>query len=600
MRLIATLAICLVLSSGGVAQAADRPTPNDLAAFSDAVARNFLPWLERQPQYAGSRLDRDAGQVIVSLTEADPGVIAGLDARMPGGSDGWRLELLEYTWKQLRRAMASAWKLRSLPGARQLESTWIDVEENRVGLRFERGAIKRADIGATERKWERALGVPVYIWREEIAPSIPHAGAWVKLPDAPWGAANAVAVGVDGDMLVLDRETGRVLRFDPERNTWKRGARAPKPFRSYGASIWTGSELILPHTKDASRIATYDPTADRWRTRKLPPSPLSGSDAVVWADGRLVVADIETENEVDIERSLAMLDLDTGEWTELPAPEAPSQLVDLHWTGSVLLAVTTDEYEDLVQVTVLDLDDGEWGEPLTGPLSWWYRHSVWIGDRLLFSGGGEYGPSDASFDPVTMSWTEEDFDCPLDTREAIWTGELLISESSRYSLDPTTGTCYRFTGRDRTMNFNAVVWTGDRVIYWSGGGAEEGHPDPYRHNGHAFVFASGAAIDEQQAAELTAAVLGDELTERTHDRALGLYLDDLSGQHVVVVPARGDAPTADDYAEFGVPLRIERLDLTPDELERIEADVWTTDHFEYQHTDDAIERWRREVGAPDR
>ncbi len=24
------------------------------------------------------------------------------------------------------------------------------------------------------------------------------------------------------------------------------------------------------------------------------------------------------------------------------------------------------------------------------------------------------------------------------------------------------------------------------------------------------------------------------------------------------------------------------------------------DHFEYQHTDDAIEPWRREVGAPDR
>ncbi len=177
MRVIVTLALTLtlVLSFAPVTQAADRPTPNDLAAFSDAVARNVLPWLERQPQYAGTRLDRDAGQVVVSLTEADPEVIAGLDARVPGGSDGWRLEVPEYTWKQLRRAMVSAWKMRSLPGARQLESSWIDIEENRIGLRFERGAIKYRDVPATEREWQQALDMPVSVWREEIAPSEPFA-----------------------------------------------------------------------------------------------------------------------------------------------------------------------------------------------------------------------------------------------------------------------------------------------------------------------------------------------------------------------------------------------------------------------------------------
>jgi hypothetical protein len=36
-----------------------------------------------------------------------------------------------------------------------------------------------------------------------------------------------------------------------------------------------------------------------------------------------------------------------------------------------------------------------------------------------------------------------------------------------------------------------AVWTGDRIIYWSGGGAEKGQPNPYRRNGYAFVFSDG-------------------------------------------------------------------------------------------------------------
>ncbi len=487
MRVILALALSLVLSSAAVTQAADRPTPNELAIFSDDVQRQVMPWLEQQPEYAGMWLDRDAVQIVVSLTDADPEIIAGLDARVPGGGDGWRLEVPAYTWKQLSRATHEAHRIRSgLPGAGRLESSWVDVEENRVGLRFERGAIKRADMASAERKWERALGVPSHIWREEIAPSTPHAGEWEKLPDAPWGAANAVALAVDGDMLVLEPETGRVLRYDTDVRTWKRGARAPKRFDYWAPWVWTGTELVVLDGRRSARVFAYDQAEDHWRG--LPRSPLDGADLAVWADGRVVVADIETESEVDIERSLAVLDLDTGEWTELPAPEAPSQLADLHWTGSMLLAVTSDEVQDIVQVAVLDLDEGAWSEPITGPVGWWHRDSAWIGDRLIFSGDGEYGLTDASFDPVTMTWSEEDYSCPVDTREALWTGELLVSESSRYSLDPDTGACYRFPGGARTMNSNAVVWTGDRVIYWSGGGAEEGYPDPYRHHGHAFVF----------------------------------------------------------------------------------------------------------------
>ena len=82
-----------------------------------------------------------------------------------------------------------------------------------------------------------------------------------------------------------------------------------------------------------------------------------------------------------------------------------------------------------------------------------------------------------------------------------------------------------------------------------------------------------AADHEQAAAELTAAVLGDELMPRIHERVLGLYRDEGSGEYVVVVPSTGDVPSAADYARFGLPVRIELLDLTPEDLETILADV---------------------------
>ena len=487
--LVAALAIVLVLPSPALAQATERLTPNELAIFSSAVKRNVLPWLEQQPEYAGAWLDPEEGELVVSLTEADPAVIAGLDARTPGGREGWRLETTGTTWQELMPATRRAWRVDSkLPGVGRLEASWIDAQENRVGLRFERGAIEYRDVPAVERAWQEELGVPVYVWREVIAPSQRLAGAWTKLPEAPWGAAEAVAVAVDGDMLVVDRPTGRVLRHAPAARTWERGARAPQGFDHHSPWVWTGTELVVLDQAEPARNFAYDPAQDGWR--RLAPSPLQGADIAVWADGHVIVADVEREDGVDIERSLAMLDLDSGEWRELPAPTAPSQLVDLHWTGSVLLAVTTDEYEDIVEVSVLGPGSEAWSEPVRGPLSWWYQGSVWIGDRLVFAGDGEWGPSDASFDAVTMTWMAEDYQCPVDTRDALWTGELLVSQSGRYSLEPTTGECYRFAGAARTQNFNAVVWTGDRIIYWSGGGAEEGQPDPYRKGGYAFVFAA--------------------------------------------------------------------------------------------------------------
>ncbi len=326
-------------------------------------------------------------------------------------------------------------------------------------------------------------------------PATRLAGHWTKIPKAPWGAVSPATVVVDGDMLVMDRHSGRVLLYDPESRTWERRARVPDRVRTIGPSVWTGDEFVVFNKLHSGRIVAYDPATDTWRT--LPRSPLRGHDFAVFADGRIVVAHVEQDSEIDISRDLAMFDLADGTWSALPPPVGLGRLVDLVWTGSALLAVTLDEFRDEVQVASLELASGVWSEPLTGPLGWYWADPVWTGDRLVFAGGESFGGrSDASFDPATMTWTAEDFDCPVYTRAAVWTGELLVGTNSPYALDPTTGDCYRLPGPDRTVGGSAAaVWTGDRVIYWSGGGAEEGDPNPFRRGGHAFVFDS-ATTDE--------------------------------------------------------------------------------------------------------
>ncbi len=465
-----------------------RPTPNEPGTFHGAVRGDVLPWLEEQPTYAGAWLDHETGQLVVLLTEPDPWVIAEIDARVPDGRNGWRLYAGDYPQDVLIAAVERAIGIggdlpEDLPGVGRLEASSLDTENNRVELRFERGAIK--DLAAAEEAWQETLGVPVSIWREVIAPSERLPGRWEKVPQAPWATAYGPAVAVDGHMLVLDPETGRVLRFDPDSGKWTRRARAPQGFEASGPWVWTGDELVA---FDGWSSDTYalDLKANEWR--RLPPSPLIRHSLAVWADGRIFVAWVGWGDD-EGKRSLALYDQAAEAWTQLPAPTGSTDLVGLYWTGSELLAVTSDEYQDLVQVAAFDPTAGVWSEPVSGPLSWWHSGANWVDDRLVFAGNDEYfGPADASFDPRTMDWTTETFDCPLSTGAAVWTGELLISTNDRYALDPESGDCYRFPGRPRTANGNAVIWTGDRVIYWSGGGAEEGHPDPYRYGGHAFVF----------------------------------------------------------------------------------------------------------------
>ncbi len=319
-------------------------------------------------------------------------------------------------------------------------------------------------------------------------PSQEIAGTWEKVPRAPWGVAYPAVAVVDGDMLVMEQDKGRMLRYDPESRTWRRLTRVPKRIETIGPSVWTGEEFVVFDELRPDRIVAYDPASDTWRS--LPGSPLTGHHIATVADGRIAVAYVDQEDGVDIDRSVAVLDLATETWAELPPPTGRITLIDLFGWDSGLIAVTDDEYRSLVRVESLDFGTGTWSEPQVVPVRSHHAQPVWAGDRLVWSGDDSFvGRADASYDPETLTVVDEDFDCPISSRAALWTGELLVATNYTTALDLATGDCYRVPGRDRTMGGSAAaVWTGDRVIYWSGGGGEEGHPNPYRRDGHAFVF----------------------------------------------------------------------------------------------------------------
>ena len=359
-----------------------------------------------------------------------------------------------------------------------------------------------------------ALGVAAHAQEPDGEERPELAGRWVRIPNAPWGSVIPVVVAVDGAMLVVDRKTGRVQTYDPDTRRWERGTRAPWRLTGNGNGpwVWTGEELIVLDRHRADRNQAYDPRTNAWRS--LAASPLKGHDLAVSAGGQIMVAHFGDGDERD--HGMAMYDLVTDSWTAIEAVPAvgrvdwgSASLDSLHWTGSEVLAVTSgeavisgevEEGEPVgpVQVTAYDRAAGAWGEPVDGPLLGSAPAAIWAGDRLVFA--SEEPRRDlvieATYDPVSMTWEARDYDCPLDSYRAIFTGEFLLGRS--HALEPSSGDCYRLPrpSFSRSRIGQPELWLVDRAMYWTQGRQisrdEFGCPEecvPYKRDGAAFIVA---------------------------------------------------------------------------------------------------------------
>jgi hypothetical protein len=114
-------------------------------AFADESSRSLMPWLTKQAVYGGAYLDqKDGGRLVIMLTKKDDAVVAGIKARMPNGKPGWRLEIVDYAWRELIAAVDGARAAsRSVDANAEPTFVALDEQNNRVIVQYAPSKIDR-------------------------------------------------------------------------------------------------------------------------------------------------------------------------------------------------------------------------------------------------------------------------------------------------------------------------------------------------------------------------------------------------------------------------------------------------------------------------
>ena len=153
------------------------------------------------------------------------------------------------------------------------------------------------------------------------------ASAWENRPALPTPLAAAVAVVVEGELLLLGGQTERglasgVVRGDPETGTYRDGASLPLP-REHLAGFASGGEIWISGGRDfmpsasTNAVHVYDVAADRWREAASLATTRGGHSATLLG-GTAVIAGGEIAGEAL--RSLELIDLTSGTRSEVTLP----------------------------------------------------------------------------------------------------------------------------------------------------------------------------------------------------------------------------------------------------------------------------------------
>ena len=303
---------------------------------------------------------------------------------------------------------------------------------------------------------------------------------------APFASWQGVGAWTGHRAIIVSPEVRRAASYDPVDDRWRNLPRPPRPFPAYGAAFWTGREVVFVGgypSGDDSKAATigvaYDPHAGTWR--RLPRSPLDAYDGAVWAGGRVIVTTTSDGGEHD--DGIGAYDPARDCWSVLPLPPILTPW-GLTGAGDHLVASGTEFPGDAPRtIAVMDMGTLTWGPPMMTPLDADAAPLLWTGgDRLLTlaepqtdSGAAASGPPgllDATVDAATALWTPLTASCPMNTREALWTGRIVLD--SDLAFDEATEACYTVPpSHDRHRRDPLQLWTGREAIIWSGGGGEE-------------------------------------------------------------------------------------------------------------------------------
>jgi hypothetical protein len=162
---------------------------------------------------------------------------------------------------------------------------------------------------------------------------------------------------------------------------------APPPVRMCGstAAIWTGTEVVVVVAQDSlvcgNAAAGYDPQTDRWRRFTPPPRIIDGYLSTAWTGEKVVVVSGDT-------RAVAELDIQTGNWSNLPQLPAQAKEAVVAWDGRQVLVIGAGPDRDEVFAS----NGGSWrslarlphatGESVVNIATFVLGSSVWAVDAV--------------------------------------------------------------------------------------------------------------------------------------------------------------------------------------------------------------------------
>lgn len=373
-------------------------------------------------------------------------------------------------------------------------------------------------------------GAAVFAWRtfhpdgtsvtepeSTVAPAPPGAfddlpAGWTELPAPPEVRSGAATAWTGSELLVwggyiyaglsdeVSDDDG--FAFDAATRTWRILPPWPLSSRSFPASAWTGSELLVWGGWDLSQNffddgAAYDPATDTWRA--LPPAPIDGRMPFsVWTGRELIVWGSRWRDARRVDG--AAYDPATNAWRPIAA--APIELTDATavWTGEEMIVLGAAlhggnfaESETAIG-EAYDPDADTWRRIVDSELSPQASTAAWNGREMI---AWDYLNGSAAFDPGSDSWRPLP-DVPLHESECTpqstaSTGGFVFGDyCALMALFDPAEDAWRDVSQDPFAGWGFELVTTDPVILLLGHDVE---------TGEARMFAYRPSADETSPAE---------------------------------------------------------------------------------------------------
>ena len=263
--------------------------------------------------------------------------------------------------------------------------------------------------------------------------------------------------------------------------TWRSLAREPVAL-PYGASVWTGSRLIVfgrrPLTKttynpSVNAAISFDPAANAWKTLSPPAQPGVdlGCCGAVWTGRKLLVfgENLGYDPRRNTWRPLhASVPGGTVVWTGREAIGWGGGCCGDAWSNGAAYNPATDTTRKLPASPLA---------PSQGPLGAWDGHEL----LLFVSGLTPYGTPypkhfarAAAYNPSTNRWRRI---APLPAAfsdRGAWTGRELIvigagaKQRGTFAFDPSANRWRTLARLPSRRPGATALWTGDRLVAWGG------------------------------------------------------------------------------------------------------------------------------------